>query len=155
MTTITQTLSQKHIQCDTLFAQLEEYVAHTQWQMALPKFAQFIEEMEQHFSNEENILFPTFEQRVGHTLGPTQVMRMEHQQMRQLLQNMHESLLQQDSSHYLGLSETLLMLMRQHNAKEEQILYPMCDQTLSSEVHTLLEQMDAAHLSSVTELDKM
>jgi len=32
-------------------------------------------------------------------------------------------------------------LMRQHNAKEEQILYPMSDHVLNHEVPTLLKQM--------------
>lgn len=148
MATITQILSQKHLQCDTLFAQLEVHVAQVQWQTVLPEFAQFVEAMEQHFSSEEQILFPAFEQQMGQSMGPTQVMRMEHQQMRQLFQDMHESLVHRNSSQYLGLSETLLMLMRQHNAKEEQILYPMCDQTLNGEIHTLLEHMGfSTHLS--------
>jgi iron-sulfur cluster repair protein YtfE (RIC family) len=38
----------------------------------------------------------------------------------------------QDAEAYLGHSETLLLLMRQHNMKEEQVLYPMCEQHLNS-----------------------
>lgn len=154
MATITQTLSQKHIQCDTLFAQLEVDVANGQWPMATPEFAQFVEAMEQHFSSEEHILFPAFEQHMGQPTGPTQVMRMEHQQMRQLFQEMRESVAKRNRSQYLGLSETLLMLMRQHNAKEEQILYPMCDQALNGEIQTLLEHMEFSSTSSLHPSDK-
>jgi hemerythrin-like domain-containing protein len=38
-----------------------------------------------HFGVEESVLFPRFEQSTGMYRGPTQVMRGEHVQMRQLL----------------------------------------------------------------------
>jgi len=139
MTSITQTLSQEHHACDILFAQLETQVTNANWPTVITKLGNFLTAMEQHFTYEEQILFPALEKHTGPTLGPTQVMRLEHQQMRQLFQEMQESVTQQDRNQYLGLSETLLMLMRQHNAKEEQILYPMCDHTLNGVVAKLLE----------------
>jgi hemerythrin-like domain-containing protein len=141
METITQTLRHEHTRCDKLFAQAEESVAKTQWAHAATEFADFKAAMERHFTMEEQVLFPTVEERTGQTMGPTQVMRMEHQQMRQVFADMQDSLTQQDSEQYLGLSETLLMLMQQHNAKEEQILYPMSDQVLGDDVPSILNQM--------------
>ncbi|HDN27965.1 MAG TPA: hemerythrin domain-containing protein [Thioploca sp.] len=141
METITQTLSQEHSRCDELFAQAEDMVAKNQWAHAATDFANFETAMERHFTREEQVLFPTVEQCTGQTAGPTQVMRMEHQQMRQVFAEMQNSLTQQDSEQYLGLSETLLMLMRQHNAKEEQMLYPMSDRVLNDEVPSILNQM--------------
>lgn len=141
MITITETLSDKHAHCDALFAEVEAQVANAQWDLATAGFTGFINAMEQHFATEEQILFPTFEEQTGHTAGPTQVMRFEHEQMRQLFKEMQDSVVQQDSNQYLGLSETLLMLMRQHNAKEEQILYPMTDQVLGTEAPIILERM--------------
>jgi len=35
------------------------------------------------------------------------------------------------------------MLMQQHNAKEEQILYPMSDQVLGEDVPSILNKMRA------------
>ena len=139
--TITQILSNEHLHCDTLFVQVEVEVTDEHWDKANTSLADFIKAMEQHFSAEEHVLFPAFEQHTGHPTGPTQVMRFEHQQMRQLFEQMQNSVTQQNQAEYLGLSETLLMLMRQHNAKEEQILYPMTDQVLSDKVPTILEQM--------------
>jgi iron-sulfur cluster repair protein YtfE (RIC family) len=37
-----------------------------------------------------------------------------------------------------GNAETLLIMMQQHNVKEENVLYPMCDQHLTAQVPTLL-----------------
>lgn len=141
METIVYIFSHEHSHCDELFAQAEQSVANKQWERGIQDFANFQTAMEQHFTKEEQVLFPTVEEHIGPT-GPTHVMRMEHQQMRQVLTDMQESLEQKDSEQYLGLSETLLMLMQQHNAKEEQILYPMSDQILGSEVPTLLNRMN-------------
>jgi hemerythrin-like domain-containing protein len=97
--------------------------------------------MRRHFAREESVLFPAFEARTGMSGGPTFVMRAEHQQMNGLLGEMNSALSQRDAKTYLGLSETLLMLMRQHNMKEENILYPMSDQALADEQADLLDRM--------------
>ncbi|TRZ68118.1 MAG: hemerythrin domain-containing protein, partial [Rhodocyclaceae bacterium] len=39
------------------------------------------------------------------------------------------------------VAETLLILMQQHNMKEENILYPMCDQALAAQVEQLSERI--------------
>lgn len=142
METIIQTLSHDHSRCDALFAQAEESAAKMPLQLerAATDFADFRAAMERHFTMEEEVLFPSVEERIGQ-IPPLQVMRMEHQQMRQVFAEMQESLTQQDKDQYLGLSETLLMLMRQHNAKEEQIVYPLSDQTLGDDVPSVLNKM--------------
>ncbi|HJP36976.1 MAG TPA: hypothetical protein QF901_13425 [Gammaproteobacteria bacterium] len=48
-----------------------------------------------------------------------------------------------DVDDYLGFSETLLIIMQQHNVKEEQVLYPMADQALGSEIGALFDSMNA------------
>ena len=140
METIAEILSEEHLYCDTLFARAEETVSQGNWPQAREEFDRFAASMETHFAKEENTLFPAFEERLGYSGGPPEVMRFEHQQMRQLFTDMRAAVEQQDASEYLGLSETLLMLMRQHNAKEEQILYPMCDQALEEERPALLKK---------------
>jgi hemerythrin-like domain-containing protein len=141
METITTLLSHQHHDCDQLFAQAEASVANKQWEIATTAWERFLAAMEHHFSLEEQILFPQVEDHIGHTEGPTAVMRMEHQQMRQVFTEMAEGITNHDSESYLGLAETLLMLMQQHNAKEEQILYPLSDNLLSNELPALLEQL--------------
>ena len=42
---------------------------------------------------------------------------------------------------YFGIAETLLIMMQQHNMKEENILYPMCDQHLAEEAEELVQQL--------------
>jgi hemerythrin-like domain-containing protein len=87
-------------------------------------------------------LFPTFEAKTGMSMGPTQVMRMEHQQMRALFEDAQAAIESGDTDEYLGIAETLLIMMQQHNMKEENILYPMCDQHLSAELPAVLERLE-------------
>lgn len=65
--------------------------------------------------------------------GPSQVMRFEHAQMRDLLARMEQAAARHDGDEFSGLAETLLILMQQHNMKEENILYPMCERTLAGQ----------------------
>ena len=74
--------------------------------------------------------------------GPTSVMRMEHGQMRGLFEDIEAALEAKDTSACAGLLETLLILMQQHNMKEEQMLYPMADRNLQ-ERDKIVQQMEA------------
>lgn len=97
--------------------------------------------MTHHFTMEETVLFPTFESATGPTAGPTQAMRGEHVQMNALFDAMDAALRAHDSDASLGHAETLLWLMRQHNLKEEGILYPMADRVLGHQRAALLGHM--------------
>ncbi len=137
MKTITDLLQSHHTHCDELFAQAEAAASDARWEEARASFEAFRQAMDRHFGAEEEVLFPAFEARTGMSGGPTWVMRSEHVQMRGLMERMAEALARRDQSAYLGESETLLMLMRQHNLKEEQILYPMTDRALGQDTELL------------------
>ena len=131
MTSIPEFMTTKHRECDELFTESEAAVAKSDWSLALTKWQSFAIELTRHFSQEEDVLFPKFEQATGMTAGPTQVMRMEHQQMRALVQDLDNALAAQAKDEYLGLSETLMVMMQQHNMKEEMMLYPMMAQNVA------------------------
>ena len=62
--------------------------------------------------------------------------------MRDLLGQMSRGLAERDGDDFSGAAETLLILMQQHNMKEENILYPMCDQHLAGETPELLARLE-------------
>ena len=124
------TLTRQHRDCDERFAACEAAVRTQDWESASTAFAGFCQEMEDHFGIEEEALFPAFESASGQSMGPTRVMRMEHQDMRELMQDMAAALQARQAAAFLGLNDTLLILMQQHNMKEENIRYPMCAQIL-------------------------
>ena len=55
-----------------------------------------------------------------------------------------EALAAQDAEDYAGNAETLLILTQQHNMKEENVLYPMCDQHLAGETAGIVKRLSAA-----------
>jgi hemerythrin-like domain-containing protein len=143
MAAITHYLSADHNHCDDLFADAENAVASDDWQNGQICFQAFEAATLHHFRREESVLFPAFEASTGMSHGPTEVMRSEHVEMRETLQAMGETIASRNADAYLGLAETLLMLMRQHNMKEEQILYPMADQVLADTAGDMVSQMQA------------
>jgi len=143
METISEYLSSDHHRCDDLFALAEEVAGYGNWERTAAEFGAFLESMRHHFAMEEEVLFPAFEERTGMSMGPTQIMRMEHQQMRGLFDAMAQAVANRDQDDFLGQAETLLVLMQQHNLKEEQILYHMADQVLGGEAPELIARLGA------------
>lgn len=81
-------MAEHHKECDELFAQAEESVANGNWEQGTILWNEFAADLEKHFSREESILFPEFEEATGMLGGPTQMMRMEHEQIRALVVEM-------------------------------------------------------------------
>ncbi|MFK5891739.1 MAG: hemerythrin domain-containing protein [Pseudomonadota bacterium] len=130
MLEISDFMTEHHKFCDDLFIQGESAVEKEQWDEASKKWYLFADELEKHFQREETILFPEFETLTGMTQGPTEMMRIEHQQIREIVKEISKSCENKDKINYLGLAETLMVTMQQHNMKEEQILYPMIENTI-------------------------
>ncbi len=127
---LTQPLHDHHKHCDDLFADAEAAARDGDWTKCAEAYKSFHNQLEAHFSTEEQVLFPAFEEATGMAGGPTRVMRIEHTQMRDLLAQMASALAGKNEEGFLGSAETLLVLMQQHNMKEESMLYPMCDRSL-------------------------
>lgn len=134
-------LATDHHRCDELFARAEEAAGSGDWPGCAAAFDGFREALEHHFGMEEKVLFPALEQRTGMAGGPTAVMRGEHEQMRALCGLLAESARHRSADEFLGHAETLLVLVQQHNLKEENILYPMADRSLGDAARTLVKRM--------------
>ena len=120
-----------HRACDALWAAVED--AGDDTLLATRAFAGFDQAMRRHLDMEEAVLFPAFEKATGMVGGPTSVMRMEHDQMRGLLDQMGEAVGSGRTDALLDLGDTLLMVVQQHNVKEEGMLYPMMQMHLRRE----------------------
>lgn len=131
MTNLTQPLHNHHKHCDELFAAAEAGAHENKWDDCGEALARFRDELEAHFSTEEQVLFPAFEAATGMAGGPTQMMRFEHAQMRELVEQLLQAEATRNRDGFAGTAETLLIMMQQHNMKEENILYPMCDRSLA------------------------
>ncbi|MCK6504246.1 hemerythrin domain-containing protein [Myxococcota bacterium] len=127
---ITDHFTHDHRDCDAVWAEVEQAGEGER----AAAWARFRERMLRHFDWEEGVMFPAFEATTGmRGMGPTEVMRSEHDSMRGLLEQMGMAADQGDLDELLDLGDTLLMLIQQHNSKEERMLYPMMDQVLAGQ----------------------
>jgi len=140
MKTIADFMTDNHKACDHKFADAEQAALEGNWSEAAASFNAFNDDMMRHFRTEEELLFPALATAGGPT-GPVHIMRMEHSQIKELLKQMATAVAAKDANEYGGLSETLLMVMQQHNHKEENILYPIMDQILAKDREALLGRL--------------
>lgn len=136
--TIGDRMTGDHRRCDQLLTVVEGAAQRADWPSVVGQAQAFAEAMEHHFRFEEDELFPELESASPMAAGPTGVMRMEHEQVRQLLADLQAAAQAEDSDDCIGIIETLHMLIQQHNAKEEGILYPLADQALEHQAAALL-----------------
>lgn len=130
MEAISDIMTHHHRACDELFSNMENLVSSGDWDSAEIAWKEFQGNILNHFASEEETLFPAFEDVTGNSQGPTMVMRMEHEQMRSLLDGLKQAMEERHAEQVLGVADTLMMLIQQHNMKEEQILYPMIDNAI-------------------------
>ncbi|BBY83686.1 hemerythrin domain-containing protein [Mycolicibacterium pulveris] len=89
-----------------------------------------VEVLRRHIYLEEEYLFPPL--RAAGMVGPVMVMVHEHAQMWPLLDQIEESLADGNAATAAQLCRELLAQLGSHNWKEERILYPQADDTLSA-----------------------
>ncbi|WP_137939700.1 hemerythrin domain-containing protein [Chitinivorax sp. B] len=138
MMSIRDYLSADHQRCDDFFHHAELAASTGQWPACIKQMTAFQQALLHHLQLEEESLFPAFEAATGVQHGPTQVMRMEHQDMRGLVSDLLLSAQQQDMDGFLGLADTLQIMMQQHNLKEENVLYPAADRALAADAGELM-----------------
>lgn len=134
-------LTTDHRHCDEQLGALRRSAIGGDWQAASAAFEALRHDILAHFAAEEEVLFPAFEASSGMTCGPTAVMRMEHEEARELLLDLAEAIAAQETDGVRGYGEALLILLQQHNMKEENILYPMAQQGLGPRVGELSAQI--------------
>ncbi len=144
---ITNYMRSEHRACDELFADAEKSVIDGDFTKAEEQFLLFANETLKHFKKEEDELFVVFESITGNSEGPTRVMCFEHEQVRGVIGKMAEAIENRDKDSYLSLAESIMILLQQHNMKEEQMLYAMCDRVISQDKkEETLKNMDKIEL---------
>ena len=128
---ITRYFQRDHDRLDALFQQFQ-HATKTDPDKGRDCFQEFKSGLERHIAWEEDILFPRFEEKTGmRGTGPTEVMRMEHRQIKQLLEAIRQGLQQGTASD--SDEAALVEILHAHNQKEEQILYPAIDELLTDQ----------------------
>jgi iron-sulfur cluster repair protein YtfE (RIC family) len=122
----TRCLESDHRALDATLVEAEQAACANQPAARRRKVASLASGLRRHIEAEETVLFPLLEEEGSHAAGPLAVMRREHRDI--------ESLLDRLEADFTGASpgwnedfERLRRLLAAHNAKEEQVLYPMSD----------------------------
>jgi hemerythrin-like domain-containing protein len=125
---------QDHRDCDARWVDVEELLDASGIEAARVAGQKYEASMQRHIAMEEEVIFPAFDAKSGMGGGgPVAVMKMEHQQMRGLLEQIGEAIEAGKGQLALDIGDTLLMLIQQHNVKEEGMLYPMAENLLSGD----------------------
>ncbi len=83
-----------------------------------------------HHGKEENVLFPALEA-IQPGFGPVQVMRAEHVEGRAFIRAMLEAVAQEDAARFAQAATGYIALLRQHIAKEDDVLFRFAGQMLT------------------------
>ena len=140
-TSIVGYMSFDHKRCDELYADAEAAWNEGDSGNAANLLKSFDLGMKRHLGAEENILFPAFTAATGMEGGPVQVMLMEHDQMRGVLTEMLSALEADDLDTAFANGDTMVILMQQHNVKEEGILYPMLEQHAGPDLEEVIRTL--------------
>ena len=102
----------------------------------------FDEQVTLHRRKEEEVLFPALARYIGTEMGPIAVMLHEHREEQARLEEIRVALDAGDTPEARGTlrraGRQILDLLRNHIAKEDNVLFPLAERTLSAE-----EKMEA------------
>jgi iron-sulfur cluster repair protein YtfE (RIC family) len=144
METISTWMQQDHVDIDAI-AERAVAAAESGDAAALQREASlFLQRLRQHIEMEERVLFPAFEERTGMAAGgPSVQIRVEHEQMQPVLQQMQDAAAAQDGAVYRRAAQALHEILLPHNLKEEQMMYPMLDDAMGEAAQALLDDVKA------------
>jgi iron-sulfur cluster repair protein YtfE (RIC family) len=132
---ITGILTREHRRLDELWNQARSAFEGDAPGGARARMEAFGTALRDHIRDEEEILFPAFEERTGMSGGgPTMVMRMEHREMETHLDAIMVAL--EEGGDLAGVVERaseFFALLDSHDQKEERMLYPMMDRAFGQE----------------------
>ena len=130
--TVTDFFQTDHRRLDAIFDRFKDAVRGRKFEEAASAFREFRLGLTRHIRAEEEILFPVFEDKTGmRDAGPTAVMRMDHKDIKELMDKIVNAADAKDEKTAVDCAEALFNILVDHNMKEEHILYPETDSFLS------------------------
>jgi len=132
MTTI-ELLGMQHADVLTQLTSVEATLA-TNNHADLSAFATYLEhDIAQHFTIEEDALFPLLERSLGLQQGPLAVMLAEHEEFRALVQALRDAVQAANHEAQRVHARAVIELLRGHIAKEDHVLFPMALRILNAD----------------------
>lgn len=134
-----------HDRLDAILYEVFALVSEGLLERAGERFAGFLVGMEWHVRVEETVLFPEFEARAGTTKAPTDIARKDHAKILKALADMKAALAAKDPRAFFVARRSFLSVLPTHHAQEEQLLYPIIDDSMSEDERVaLVERLRAS-----------
>jgi iron-sulfur cluster repair protein YtfE (RIC family) len=123
VTDLATSLIGHHTRCEALRAAAAAALEGGEWEAFAGRLETLRAGLYAHFAYEEEELFPEFERASG-LREATEALRAEHRDMRAILDALAAASAAHDPDGCRAEFATVTQLLRQHQAREEQLLYP-------------------------------
>ena len=133
---------QDHRDCDARWVDVEELLDTEDIESARPAWTKFEASLRRHIAMEEEVMFPAYEAATAAGDESSEPRRLEPHQIIRLLEKIGKAVDAGKARDALGAGDTLLMLLQQHNASEEAVLYPMADKVLGPDWAKLAAKLE-------------
>ncbi|MEC4723644.1 hemerythrin domain-containing protein [Noviherbaspirillum sp. CPCC 100848] len=144
MGTLFDKLLSDHGRCERHLEALSKSVADKDWNLAAQYCAHFSESFIGHIEEEESSFFSCLRQSVKGCDWFLDDLRMDHVRLKALLTRMLQAVHDKNAEGFYLHAESLLILMRDHSVKEEDILYPAVQRRLQNETHEAVRKTSCA-----------
>lgn len=133
MTATVDQLRRDHVQVLAQLADVEHRALAAEDPSApLSAFSSFLaSEVLHHFTLEEDALFPLLGHHLSYEMGPLAVMLAEHAEFRRLQEALTDALRTGDRNTQRVHARAIIDLLRDHIAKEDDVLFPLAEEMLA------------------------
>ena len=128
---ITEYLRVDHHRLTALFDRARSLVDKGLLAQAAAVFQIFVQTKQRHMRIEERWLFPSFEERTGSRTGLTALLYDEHRRLERILEEAFGALEQGRTDDFHTICRRLTLIIEDHTFHEEELLYPVIDESLS------------------------
>ncbi|MFP4333420.1 MAG: hemerythrin domain-containing protein [Campylobacterales bacterium] len=132
MSSIKEYLTSDHRECDEVFSRFEESIDSGSDEKIKELYEELKDRFLTHFKMEEEVVFKEFLESAGEGCNPIPVMISEHDNMRSLIDRIGQSVEKNDKNMIFSLLDTLMIVVQQHNMKEENVMYNLLDQSIAN-----------------------
>ena len=137
-------MTHDHTVLDLRLDDVSRMVSDGELERADHHFPDAYEQALTHMESEEALIFPLFERTTGTDIdGPTALLRWEHRELRQALEDMRSALARGHAADFHRAREAYARLDSQHHVSEHRLMFPLIDQVLEAgEVASLVAELD-------------
>ncbi len=136
-----------HTRIEFLLGELADACETQNWQIMKRSLKELIKQLKYHMAQEEEVLFPAYDERTGPPHMPTLLLRKEHRDVIKILTELSSVLKVEDLAAAQKLLPELQTAMLQHHEKEEHVFLPMASHILCENREELSRALEDFRLS--------